>query len=73
MNVNKDPNENVIDNSLRVKTTLRGSFYQTISTPAEVIRTKTVFRCLSRFVVGSSLVTKMSVFVGKFVPSFYNN
>ena len=32
----------------------------------------TVFRCLSRFVVGSSLATKMSVFGGKVVPSVHN-
>ena len=34
---------------------------------------KTVFRCLSSFVVGSSLATKLSVFGGKFVPSVHNN
>ena len=30
-------------------------------------------KCLSSFVVGSSLATKLSVFGGKFVPSVHNN
>ena len=33
----------------------------------------TAFRYLSRFVVGSSVATKMPVFGGKFVPSVHNN